>query len=94
LVQRGTTFDLALAATMGMLFAFGNSLYAAGAETMGPLGPALGWPVFMAVQVLTGNALAILTGEWKGSGARALTTLAAGNLALVGAVILVAPLNR
>jgi L-rhamnose-H+ transport protein len=93
-VQRGTAFDFALAAMMGMLFAFGNSLYAAGAETMGPLGPALGWPVFMAVQVLTGNTLAILTGEWKGSGRRALATLALGNVALVGAVILVAPLNR
>lgn len=93
-LQRGTGFDLALAAIMGMLFAYGNSLYAAGAETMGPLGPALGWPVFMAVQVLTGNALSLLTGEWKGAGRYALTALLAGNVALVGAVILIAPLNR
>ena len=92
--RRGTGVDLILAAVMGLLFAVGNSLYGAGAETMGPLGPALGWPVFMAVQVLTGNALALLTGEWKGSGRETFLPLLAGNLALVGAVCLVSPLNR
>lgn len=92
--QRGTGVDCVLAAMMGLLFAVGNSLYGAGAETMGPLGPALGWPVFMSVQVLTGNALALLTGEWKGSDRRAFAPLLAGNMALVGAVCLVAPFNR
>jgi L-rhamnose-H+ transport protein len=93
-VQRGTGIDLTLAVVMGMLFAFGNSLYGMGAESMGPLGPALGWPVFMAVQVLTGNVLAVMTGEWKGTGSFALVPLAAGNAALVAAVVLVAPFNR
>jgi L-rhamnose-H+ transport protein len=92
--QNGTAFDGGLALVMGMLFAFGNSLYGAGAETMGPLGPALGWPVFMAVQVVTGNLLAFLTGEWKGSSGRAFTPLIIGNAALIGAVCLVAPLNK
>lgn len=94
LVRRGAAFDLGLAASMGALFAFSNSLYAVGAETMGTLGPALGWPVFMAVQVLTGNTLSLLTGEWKGAGRRAMLELLAGNAALVAAVVLVAPLNR
>jgi L-rhamnose-H+ transport protein len=92
--RRGAGIDFGLAAVMGLLFAVGNSLYGAGAETMGPLGPALGWPVFMAVQVLTGNGLALLTGEWTGSGRNIFIPLFAGNLALVGAVCLVAPFNR
>lgn len=90
----GWMADCGLAVIMGVLFAYGNSLYGAGAETMGPLGPILGWPVFMAVQVLTGNVLAFLTGEWKGADARTLGLLAIGNAALIGAVCFAAPLNQ
>ena len=80
-----------LAGAMGILFAFGNAAYGIGAERLGSMGPILGWPAFMAMQVVAGNALGLLTGEWRGAGAEALRYLAMGNVALVIAIFMIAP---
>jgi L-rhamnose-H+ transport protein len=87
----GQAFDAGLAMLMGALFAFGNSAYGMGAEYMGSLGPIVGWPVFMAVQVVAGNLLAVATGEWRGAGPSAAGYLIAGTAALIIAVFLSAP---
>jgi L-rhamnose-H+ transport protein len=87
----GQIHEWALAITMGALFAFGNSAYGIGAEHLGSIGPIVGWPVFMAMQVVVGNVLAFSTGEWTRSSPLALRYLAAGNLALVVAIFLIAP---
>ena len=81
--------DGLLALSMGALFAFGNALYGMGAENLGGLGAVLGWPVFMALQVVTGNVLGIVTGEWAGARARLWVRLAFGNALLIAAVFLV-----
>ncbi|MGH8103255.1 MAG: L-rhamnose/proton symporter RhaT [bacterium] len=87
----GQSHDMLLALSMGALFAWGNSAYGMGAEHLGALGPILGWPVFMAFQVITGNVLAFATGEWRGSGRPAMWYMAVGNAALIVAVFMIAP---
>jgi L-rhamnose-H+ transport protein len=87
---RGQVFETSLAVGMGVLFAFSNSAYASGATRLGKLGAVVGWPVFMAIQVIAGNVLGYLTGEWTGAGRSALTYMLAGSAALIAAVFLIA----
>ncbi len=87
--EESAAHDGLLALSMGALFAFGNALYGMGTENLGGLGAILGWPVFMALQVLTGSALGIATREWTGAGRHALWRLAFGNAFLLVAVFLI-----
>ena len=81
--------DWMLTLLMGALFALGNAAYGMGAASLGSLGAILGFPVFMAMQVLTGNVLGYASGEWRGAGPRLLRLLMAGNLLLVLAIFLI-----
>lgn len=98
LIERGTwrrffryngMRDILLAVGMGILFAVGNALYGMGAERMGDIGPILGWPLFMATQVIIANGLGIATGEWENATAVEIRNLLFGNLALIGAVFII-----
>jgi L-rhamnose-H+ transport protein len=60
-----------LGIVMGALWMGGMASYGMGAALMGQLGPALGWPLFMATIIITANIWGALTGEWKGAGAPA-----------------------
>ena len=60
-----------LGIAMGALWMGGIASYGMGAALMGQLGPALGWPLFMATIIITANIWGALTGEWKGAGAQA-----------------------
>lgn len=103
LLTRGSTWRLfasrsvlpdgLLAVLMGVLFAYGNSFYGAGVEYLGAIGPILGWPVFMAMQVITGNFLGVATGEWQGVSRSAMYRLVAGIAALVIAIFMVGGLE-
>lgn len=55
------------AALMGVVWFFGIMAYGMGATDFGSLGAALGWPVFMAMNIVTANVWGVLSGEWKGS---------------------------
>jgi L-rhamnose-H+ transport protein len=81
--------NLALAAAMGVLWFFGMYFYGQGAAYLGPYGAVFGWPLFMTVILLVANLLGLLTGEWRGAGARALRFLACGNAAMIAAVIVI-----
>jgi L-rhamnose-H+ transport protein len=80
-----------LAILMAAMFAFSNSAYGVGAARLGGLGPMVGWPVFMALQVVTGNVLGIITGEWAGASKRTMLLLGLGTIALIAAAFLIAP---
>jgi L-rhamnose-H+ transport protein len=55
-----------LAAVMGLMWISCTVMYGMEANLMGPLGPVIGWPVFMSATVLAANGWGFFTGEWKG----------------------------
>jgi L-rhamnose-H+ transport protein len=60
------------AALMGALWFGGIIVYGMGAAALGPLGGIIGWPVYMAINIITGIAWGFVGGEWKGAGRLAL----------------------
>lgn len=77
-----------LALSMGVMWMAGMGLYGAGARTMGPLGPSLGWALLMSSMVLVANLIGFLTGEWSGAPAGSRRQLFAGLGVLVLAIAL------
>ncbi len=55
------------AMVMGLVWFFGISFYGMGATELGALGGVLGWPVFMAMNIIAANLWGAATGEWKGT---------------------------
>jgi L-rhamnose-H+ transport protein len=52
---------------MGFLWFAGIVVYGVGAAGLGALGGIVGWPLFMAMIIITANLWGVLSGEWKGS---------------------------
>jgi L-rhamnose-H+ transport protein len=52
---------------MGFLWFAGIVVYGVGAGGLGALGGVIGWPLFMAMIIITANVWGALAGEWKGS---------------------------
>ncbi len=52
---------------MGLLWFAGIVVYGVGAAGLGALGAVIGWPLFMAMIIITANIWGALAGEWKGS---------------------------
>lgn len=73
---------------MGAVWFAGITVYGRGAAALGAWGAVLGWPVFIAVMILTANIVGWLTGEWRGAARRARQTMLAG-LAVLGAGVFV-----
>jgi L-rhamnose-H+ transport protein len=82
--MRAGLYHWILAFAMGACWFGSLLLYAASVSELGPMGPALGWPLFMSLIVIAASLLGIVTGEWKRSGHWPLTIQLIG----VGALIL------
>jgi L-rhamnose-H+ transport protein len=57
---------------------------------MGQMGAIVGFPIYMSVMIVTGNATGLITGEWKGSPRSAYGYGLLGVLALIGSIIIIA----
>ena len=68
----------ALAVIMGILWAGGIVVYGRGAAMEGVYGPIFGFPIMLGVSILTGNLVGAVSGEWRGSPARARYTMGLG----------------
>lgn len=80
-----------LAALMGFLWFGGIAAYGMGAtELGGALGAAVGWPLFVATNIIVGNIWGAITGEWKGASRRAYAYSYAGIAVLVLAMFVIA----
>jgi L-rhamnose-H+ transport protein len=76
-------------ALMGLL-CFGSFLvYGMGATALGALGGIVGWPMFMAMSLVTSNSLGALTGEWSGASTRSHIYSLVGIALLVVAIIVI-----
>lgn len=66
-LARGTGLYWLGAVGMGVLWAVGVVVYGMGATRIGRFGAFLGFPIMLICSILTGNALGVLTGEWRAS---------------------------
>ena len=78
------------AVLMGLLWFGGIVGYGVGAASLGALGGILGWPVLMAMTVITANVLGAVTGEWRGASNLSRRYWWAGVASLVVAVYVIA----
>ncbi len=79
-----------LAALMGLLWIGSFYGYGIGAARLGPLGPVIGWPLFITCSICVGNLVGLWRGEWRNAPAAAKAMLARGLLVLLAAVALIA----
>ena len=79
-----------LALAMGVLWFGSVLLYGASVSQLGPLGAAVGWPLFMSLIVLAASFLGIVTGEWRRSGHWPLAIQLTGVAALILAIFILA----
>jgi L-rhamnose-H+ transport protein len=62
-----------LGSSMGLLWFGGIVLYGIGSASLGTLGGVVGWPIFMAVIIITAIGWGAASGEWRGASRRART---------------------
>lgn len=77
----------ALSILMGLLWGGCTFVYGAAAPKLGKLGPEIGWPLSLAVGLLTANLCGMLAGEWKLSKATERAWMAAGLVVLIIAIV-------
>jgi L-rhamnose-H+ transport protein len=82
--------NLSLTALMGLLWIGSFYGYGIGAERLGPLGPVVGWPLFIACSICVGNLVGLWRGEWRSAPPMARTLLTRGLVVLLSAVVLIA----
>ena len=82
-----------LGGSMGLLWFGGVLLYGIGANSLGPLGSIVGWPVFMAVTILAGLFWGAISGEWKGASRISYAYCWMGVTTLVVAIFIVSASN-
>jgi L-rhamnose-H+ transport protein len=85
----GSIRDLALAALMGLLWISSFYSYGIGAARMGPLGPVIAWPLFIACAIGVGNLIGFWRGEWRHAPRSATALLGRGMIVLFSAVALI-----
>jgi hypothetical protein len=80
--------NFALCILMGALFIASTVGYGAGALKMGPLGPAIGWPVYVSSLLIGNSFWGWLTGEWRGAPSRAVAAMLGGIACQVAGILL------
>lgn len=70
-------------ALMALLWMGSSAIYGVAASRIGDMGPALGWPLFMSIIIITSSAWGFFTGEWKGAGRKSVTIMAVAIFFLV-----------
>lgn len=71
----GTGRNWIFGALMGLLWFSSTVIYGGVSARLAEMGPILGWPLFMSAIIITSNVWGLATGEWKGSGSKALNTM-------------------
>lgn len=82
--------NMAWVILMAILWSGSNFLYGVGARLLGPLGLVVGWPIFMAVIVLSANVWGLLKGEWHNAARRSVWWAASGCVLLIIGVCFIA----
>jgi L-rhamnose-H+ transport protein len=91
--SRDTPRNMALSASMALMWIGSFYLYGAGAVKLGHWGVIAGWPLFISLSIVTGNLWGISRGEWRGASISARRLLNLGLVVLITAVVIVALSN-
>ena len=92
-LARATPRNLGLSAMMAAMWIGSFYLYGAGATRLGHLGVVVGWPLFISLSIVVGNAWGLSRGEWQGSPPKARRLLNQGLGILLVAIITLALSN-
>ena len=85
----GTGRDTGLVVGMSFVWAASVCFYGMSVVGLGPLGTSFGWPVFIALIVLTSNTWGVILGEWRDAPRAAFRRMLAGSAVLVLAAFLI-----
>lgn len=85
----GGALDALQVIAMSVLWISSIFIYGRSSSMLGPIGYSLGWPVFIALIILTSNVWGIMLGEWRGVSRAAFWKMLAGSAVLIGAAFLV-----
>ncbi len=80
----------ALSLLMAVLWGGSIFLYGAATPLLGAIGPSIGWPLSLAVGLLTANIMGFLLREWQSAGRGAVQTMVIGISLLLVAIVLCA----
>jgi len=71
----GTGRNWVFGAIMGAMWFGSTVIYGNITARLGNMGAILGWPLFMSAIIVSSNVWGLATGEWKGSGSKALNAM-------------------
>jgi len=80
----------ALSVLMGLLWGGSIFLYGAATPLLGDIGPAIGWPLSLAVGLLVANLMGYLLGEWREAPREAVRLMQLGLTVLLIAILITA----
>ena len=83
-----------LCLSMGICFIVSTIAYGAAAETLGTLGPVIGWPIYMSALILGNNFWGWQTGEWRGANGQPVWTMLSGISLQVIAMVFLGAASR
>jgi len=86
--------DAPQVATMSCLWIASVFLYGRSAFGLGRLGSSFGWPIFVALIILTSNAWGVILGEWRAASRRAFYRMLVGSTVLIVATFLIGQSRR
>jgi L-rhamnose-H+ transport protein len=90
----GAGRDAPQVAVMSSLWIASIFIYGRSAFGLGSLGNSFGWPIFIALIILTSNAWGVILGEWRGASRIAFYRMLIGSALLIGAAFLIAQGKR
>jgi L-rhamnose-H+ transport protein len=93
--RRGmVTSDAPQVLAMSLVWISSVFIYGRSAFGLGNLGNSFGWPIFVALIILTSNAWGVLLGEWKEASSEALCRMLGGSIVLIVAAFLIGQSRR
>jgi L-rhamnose-H+ transport protein len=84
----GATREWALALAMAALWFGSVEVYGRFSSSLGPLGPVLGWPIFLSCSIVSANVWGFLFGEWDKAPRRPRLVMGCGIAVLIAAVFI------
>ena len=85
----GAARDASQVAVMSSLWIASVFIYGRSAFGLGRLGNSFGWPIFIALIILTSNAWGVILGEWRGASRSTFYRMLAGSAVLILAAFLI-----